>query len=86
MARKRSASKGKKIKPNFWVFCEGETEEEYVKFLRFLYRVPIEIKPKTVGSNISARYIKTFKRGKPTHKKDIDFLMYDADVITLLEN
>ncbi len=77
---KRHASKGKKINPHFWVFCEGETEEAYVCFLRSLYRLPIEIVPKIASCNISTRYIQSHKKGKPTHEKDKDFLMYDADI------
>lgn len=29
--------------------------------------------------------IKNSKQGKPTHKKDKDFLIYDADVLHLIE-
>jgi len=85
MASKRNASKGKKINPHFWVFCEGETEVAYVCFLRSKYRIPIEIVPKIVGNKISHRIIKNSKQGKPTHEKDKDFLMYDADLPYVLE-
>jgi len=85
MDRKRRASKEKKIKPHYWVFCEGQTEESYICFLRSKYRIPIEIVPKIAGSNINERYIKSYKKGKPSHEKDIDFLMYDADVPEILK-
>ncbi len=85
MSRKRAASRGKKINPNFWVFCEGETEEAYVSYLRSRYRIPITIVPKIVGNRITERFIKSYKKGKPIHEKDRDFLMYDADIPTLLE-
>ena len=85
MSKKRKPSKKKKINPHFWVFCEGKTEEAYVKFLRSYYRIPIEIVSKIVGNKISERIINNYKKGKPTHKKDIDFLMYDADIIEVLE-
>ncbi len=85
MGRRRKASKAKKIKPHFWVFCEGKTEDAYIRFLRSKYRVPIEIVPKVVGNSIDERFIKSYKRGKPTHKKDIDFLMYDADIPNVIE-
>lgn len=85
MGRSRQASKGKKIRPHFWVFCEGKTEQAYVCFLRSKYRIPIEIIPKIVGSEIDERFIKSYKRDKLTHEKDIDFLMYDADVPNVLE-
>jgi hypothetical protein len=85
MAYKRTASKGKRINPHYWVFCEGETEEAYVSFLRSKYRIPIEIVPKIVGNRITPRIIKNYKQNKPTHEKDKDFLMYDADVPETLE-
>ena len=84
MRSKRQASKGKKINPHFWVFCEGETEEAYVRFLRSEYRLPVEIVPKISGCDISKRYIKSYKKGKPTHTKDKDILIYDSDVPEIL--
>jgi len=85
MANKRQASKGKKINPHFWVFCEGETEEAYILYLRSEYRLPIEIIPKVAGCNISSRYIQSYKKGKPVHTKDKDFLIYDSDIPEVLE-
>ncbi len=85
MSRKRAESRGKKINPNFWVFCEGETEEAYVSHLRSRYRIPITIVPKIVGNRITERFIKSYKKGKPVHEKDRDFLMYDADIPEILE-
>lgn len=41
--RKHRPSKGKKINPHFWVFCEGETEEAYIYWLRARYRLPVEV-------------------------------------------
>ena len=82
---RRTASKQKETKPLFWVFCEGETEKEYVNFLKSLYRVPIKIEIKIVKSNISDAYIKSFKGKGFTHDKDRNFLMYDADVKDVLE-
>ena len=83
MARSsRKPSKGKKINPKFWVFCEGETEKAYVRLLRSIYRLPIEIK--SAGNDIDESYIRRYKLGKPTHKKDQDFLLYDADVEVIL--
>jgi hypothetical protein len=85
MSSKRQASKGKRINPHFWVFCEGETEEAYVRFLRTEYRLPVEIIPKIAGCDISPHYIQSYKKGKPQHEKDKDFLIYDADVPEVLE-
>lgn len=86
MTNKRKASIGKKINPHFWVFCEGETEEAYVRLLRSKYRLPIEIIPKIARLAINYRYIKSFKKDKPVHDKDRDFLMYDGDVSCVLAN
>ena len=85
MVNKRAASKGKRINPHYWVFCEGETEEAYVSFLRSQYRIPIEIVSKIVGNKITHRIIKNSKQSMPTHEKDKDFLIYDADVPETLE-
>lgn len=83
--RKRAISKGKQINPHFWVFCEGKTEKAYVTHLRTMYRISIEIVSTTVGNKITERYIKAYKKGKPVHPKDKDFLMYDADIPSLFD-
>lgn len=85
MRSKRRPPTGKRINPNFWVFCEGETEDAYIRLLRSEYRLPIEIISKVAGDNINERYIKSYKRGKPTHEKDKDILVYDADVPEVLK-
>ena len=82
---KRSKPKGKKIKPQIWVFCEGETEKAYVEHLRAKYRLPIEIISRVAGSDITERYINQCKKDKPGDPKDLDFLMYDADVPAVLK-
>jgi len=84
MKSKRQESKGKKINPHFWVFCEGETEEAYVRFLRSEYRLPVEIVSKVAGSCINERFINSYKKGKPIHEKDKNFLIYDANVPEIL--
>lgn len=83
--RQRKAPRNKKVKPHIWVFCEGKTEENYVKLLRSKYRIHIEIVPKIVGNKITDRFIRNHKKGIPTHEKDMDFLMYDADDAGVLE-
>jgi hypothetical protein len=80
MNRNRRVSKGKKINPHFWVFCEGDTEKEYIYYLRSEYRLPVQIVPKVAGCDVSERYIENYKRGLPVHEKDMDFLIYDGDV------
>jgi hypothetical protein len=86
MSSKRQPSRGKKLNPHFWVFCEGKTEEAYVCFLRSKYRLPLEVVTKIAGCDINSRFIQSFKKGKPTHAKDRNFLIYDADIQDVLEN
>ena len=73
------------MKPNFFVFCEGETEIAYVKFLRSLYRAPIQVIPKKGKSNISEEYIERSKNEYVRTEQDKVFLMYDLDVDGILE-
>lgn len=84
MKSKRRPPKGKKTNPNFWVFCEGETEVAFIRCLSSEYRLQVEIIPKITGSKINSRFIQSFKKGKPVHKKDRDFLFYDSDVPEVL--
>lgn len=84
MGRKARVSKGKNMKPNFFVFCEGETEVAYVKYLRTLFRVPIQVIPKKSDSNISTKYIENCKREYVSTKNDRTFLMFDLDVPGIL--
>lgn len=81
---KRAKSRDRAIRPQFWVFCEGQTEAEYVLYLRTRYRVPTEIVAKVAGSRVSKRLIENSKQGSPKHPKDRDFLLYDGDVESLL--
>ena len=85
MAKPRRAPKDKKINPTLFVFCEGATEVAYVNLLKSLFRIPsIHIHPKTGGNSITTEYIEHYKKDKPTHEKDMNFLMYDLDVATML--
>lgn len=86
MARKRRPSKGKKINPTFFVFCEGKTEQAYVNFLKRHFRLPsIQIHSRVSRNKITAQYIKNYKKDKPQHEKDRDFLMYDLDAPKILD-
>ena len=86
MGRKIRLSKEKQMKPNFFVFCEGKTEIAYIKFLRSLYRVPIQVIPKKGKSNISKDDIENSKRDYVTTNQDKTFLMFDLDVTGVLEH
>ncbi len=83
--RKRTASRNKKMKPTFFVFCEGKTEEIYIKFLRSKYRIPFEIDTQIAQNRINEKYIKAYKKNKFTHKDDKTFLLYDIDAPKMLE-
>ena len=84
MARKTRVSKGKTMRPNYFVFCEGETEVSYVKFLRSQYRVPIQIIAKKSDSNISVKFVENSKREYERTDNDKTFLMFDLDVPDIL--
>lgn len=86
MASRRKAPKGKKINPTLFVFCEGATEVSYINLLKSIYRLPsIHIHSKIGGNNITSAYIENYKKGKPTHEKDLNFLLYDLDVPEIIE-
>lgn len=86
MGRERK-SNPRKMRPQFLVLCEGETEEAYINFLKQRYRLPIKIVSKIIGINISPRLIKKHKEelsGNPSEIKT--FLMYDGDVQEVLDS
>jgi len=85
MAKYRRKSRGKTINPTFFVFCEGESEDTYISFLRSWYRLPIEIFSKKVGNRVTQSYINNTLRTSPRHEKDRIFLMYDLDASGMLE-
>jgi hypothetical protein len=85
MSQNKRIPKGKEINPTFFVFCEGETEEAYIGYLRTKYRLPILIDAKIAGNRITNKYIHNYKKNKPNHPKDKTFLVYDLDVPEILE-
>ena len=86
MGRTVRNSKGKTMRPNFFVFCEGKTEITYVKFLRSVFRVPVQVVAKKSDSNISLEFIERSKREYVQTKNDQTFLMFDLDVEGMLEH
>lgn len=78
----------RKMKPVILVLCEGETEECYIDFLKQKYRLPIKIISKIVGSKINTRLIRRYKKELAlTNSETINcFLMYDADVQSVVDN
>lgn len=79
----RTPSKSKEVNPKFYVFCEGETEQAYVEYLKAKYRVPVQIIAELSKSKISEKYIQNIHRNH--HPRDRDYFMYDADVPYMLE-
>jgi len=82
MAREREKRPARKMKPIYIVFCEGETEENYVSTLRMMYRVPVKIVSKITGQKISHSLIERHERAERITINDVvtSFIMYDLDV------
>lgn len=85
MARKERISRGKRMTPNYFVFCEGDTEIAYVELLRSYYRLPIHIIAKRTLLNITPALVRRCESAYIETKADKTFLMYDLDVPTMLE-
>ncbi len=87
MARGRKKSEKKITKPIFYIFCEGESEKKYISFLKSLFRTKrIFIFYKKLGSKINQKLINTeLKNNVFLPEKDKIFLLYDGDVISVLE-
>ena len=81
MGKKREAQPARSMKPVFVVFCEGETEEAYLDFIKQTYRSPFKIIPKVEGGKITQRLISARCREvKISRNEKIQvFLMYDMD-------
>jgi len=87
MGKGRERNIPRQMKPVFLVFCEGETEENYVDFIRRQYKSPIKIVPKTAGASISQRLINNWQSELKISKEEkiTTFLMYDLDVAPVVE-
>lgn len=81
MGKTREKRPARTMKPVFVVFCEGETEEAYLDFIKQTYRSPFKIIPKVEGGKITQHLIQTRCREvKIARNEDIQvFLMYDMD-------
>ena len=86
MARKVRVSKGKTMIPNYFVFCEGDTEVAYTEMLRAHYRLPIHIIAKKTLLNITPTLIERCKSVYVLTKNDRTYLMYDLDVDSMLKS
>jgi hypothetical protein len=85
MSKYQRQSKGKEIRPTFFVFCEGESEEAYISFIRNKYRVPIQIRSKVAKNKINQKYVTGILKPFQKQEKDKYFLLYDLDVPEMLE-
>lgn len=85
MARKERVSKGKTMRPNYFVFCEGETEMVYTDMLRSHYRLPIHIIAKKTLQNVTSALVERCKAVYVQTASDRTYLMYDLDVAEMLE-
>ena len=87
MKKKRNTRPDRKMKPVFLVFCEGETEEAYVNFLRQQYRLPVKIISYITGQNISPQIISKHIKQEQLDRHDTiaAFIMYDLDVKDISE-
>lgn len=73
------------MSPNYFVFCEGDTEVAYTEMLRAHYRLPIHIIAKKTLLNITPALIERCKAVYVQTKNDHTYLMCDLDVATMLE-
>ena len=82
MATKRLQQPQRSSKETFLVICEGETERNYVDFLRNSYHSPIRIVSRVAGQQVTQqlinKHVEQLKLGK--YDKITSFLMYDMDV------
>lgn len=69
----------RKTNPVIFVFCEGKTEEQYVKLLRVHFRVTIKIISKVVGTKITPRLINAHLTEYGYTPQDSIFYLYDGD-------
>lgn len=85
--RERKYKRPRTPRELFIVFCEGETEKNYVELLKRHFRLPIAIKTKIGGSNINDRFInQCIREIVSTDIKNYRvFYIYDADVQATVE-
>lgn len=86
MARNRE-SKPRRMRTQFLILCEGETEENYVNLLRQNYRLPIKIVSRIVGDRITQSLIIRHQRNLsgPINPANT-FAMYDGDIPEVVNN
>lgn len=83
----RRYKKQRELREMFLVFCEGQTEKEYVEVLKRHYRLPITIKTKVSGANINQRFVDQCvnELSLLTNEMCRIFYVYDADVKAVID-
>jgi len=88
MKKKRNKRPPRKMNPVFLVFCEGETEEAYINFLRRgEYHRPVKLISHIIGLSITPNKIKRYMQAEQIGPSDkiASFLMYDLDAKGITE-
>jgi len=87
MSKTRHSSPKRRMKPMVMVFCEGDTEDEYINFLRTRYHVNIKIISKITGQKLSKELITKHIKTERLDPKDTlyIFFMYDLDSPSIAE-
>jgi hypothetical protein len=87
MKKERNQRPPRNMKPVFLVFCEGETEETYVNFIRQQNKLPIKVITHVTGLELSQKKIKNYIEAEKIDRKDriTSFLMYDLDTKEIVE-
>ena len=85
MRSRREKTPARTMKNIFVVFCEGETEEAYLNFIRSTYRSPIKIVPNIQGCSITNKKIQDAAANERItgNEKITAFAMYDLDNQTI---
>jgi hypothetical protein len=79
MGRGRRAKPARRMKPVFYVYCEGKTEEAYVSYIKQQCRIPIQIRSKVSGTKMSPHYLRQQLKPEIIGDNDRIFLIYDLD-------
>ena len=82
MKRQRSIQPPRKMQNIYLIIYEGDTEGEYISFLRKQYKSSVKIKAFKEGTKISKNSVRKITDSLKLDKKDTitTFLMYDEDV------
>ena len=76
--RKGRQSRNRKIKPFYFIICEGETEENYINFIKAHFKVSAEVKSKVLGNNLSVAKVDRIIKALPDQPNKT-YLFYDLD-------